>query len=859
MRNAYSCAQMLILVVAGTLLPYLEAHAEDLRRYCYTVPTVESDQTTYFERAQRRCDLVWMADKVTIDQPLMSNGGDVVIFADQVEINAPIDTRPYFETKQVFYDPSGSSTWVEPWSWYRGDLIPSYGALFYWREIYDPVNKVLDFAESKGHWDDYQDAWLRASYSAPQLPAARSPMFGVGRKIWGIKNGQNAPRPSSEARVSGSILIVADRITFCDKCREPYTPVPLGPGSNGAADDGDVRRRKFLIASGVKGGLGSPGTQMGCHKYSLCGAEDWDNIGGMNTDGGDAGDVRVIDLGASDDTTGLLERLSEADAGMPPFAARLRARSINAMNASKSRDRRSFERVPIEFPRTAKAGEIRIDRGVSLEVGLAALQDRLSSWNFARKYDAKLLVEQIRLYPGAQEVVLPIDMLDRRLLEIRRNQYLAMLARMPNLAERGAQDVLQISLPLVSDLSCARALRLSLSEAVAYEVVALCNRDRIPFSLLDNDPAAVLETSYAGAALRARVQSVGDAINRLAFDIKEGVQLLDDANVRADTQALEARAAALVEQIQKLQDDAARQSGDPFAAALSAFASEALPGLAEGINLLRAARAQSDPTKADGNYKKASDKFVGVLGLFAKQIGGMLIRADTDTGGQQQVLVAQLAEVLRNIAQLQADAQSRREARMDVLSASAKSLMSERRAVLQDYRSALDSFEPLLRYAMLRAATQTHSTNQFLDQRVMDLRSYLKFMGASALPSTFFGAFLPCAASEIQVLSVTQPGMRSASDCVRVINRTNETLSIDARHPVLGTVSLFVLEPGRQKEVSLRNYNFQRDSTGRTQLRIQGKEELSSLPFNEWDITPKALKSLCGDVSPCPELSSPRD
>ena len=49
-----------------------------------------------------RQDVFWLADKIVISSPLRSYGGDIVLFANEIEIDAPIDSRVYFDHTKEF-------------------------------------------------------------------------------------------------------------------------------------------------------------------------------------------------------------------------------------------------------------------------------------------------------------------------------------------------------------------------------------------------------------------------------------------------------------------------------------------------------------------------------------------------------------------------------------------------------------------------------------------------------------------------------------------------------------------------------------------------------------------------------------
>src|SRR5690348_8844517 len=54
-------------------------------------------------------DIIWMSPRIVVNEPLRSFGGDILLYADEIVINAPIDSRVYFDhhidrfQDQVYY------------------------------------------------------------------------------------------------------------------------------------------------------------------------------------------------------------------------------------------------------------------------------------------------------------------------------------------------------------------------------------------------------------------------------------------------------------------------------------------------------------------------------------------------------------------------------------------------------------------------------------------------------------------------------------------------------------------------------------------------------------------------------------
>jgi hypothetical protein len=51
----------------------------------------------------QRKDIVRMGEVITVQEPLFSYGGDVIILANTLKLLAPIDTRPYVQIQNVYW------------------------------------------------------------------------------------------------------------------------------------------------------------------------------------------------------------------------------------------------------------------------------------------------------------------------------------------------------------------------------------------------------------------------------------------------------------------------------------------------------------------------------------------------------------------------------------------------------------------------------------------------------------------------------------------------------------------------------------------------------------------------------------
>ncbi len=822
MRATYWSPMLLLSLIYLISKP---AEAAISRKYCYTVPTVASGQDTYFDLNQVRCDIVMFGETVTISEPLNTNGGDIVIVAERVKISAPIDTRPYFQTSKVFYDPSGSKYWVEPWSYYNDcGVVPSYAALFYWRESWDPAKYQWRFDVSKGHWDNFADDRLATPYSAPQLPAGRSPKFGLANMP---RNGADAPTPSAESRLSGSILVVAGQIELCDTCTQQFIPRPPQNVGAGVADEGDLERRTFFVASGVKGGLGAPGTQGGCQKFDLCGSWDRDNVGGFNSPGGDAGDISLLVYDKASQDIGLLAQLSEADGGKLPFGRRVRVRSFNALNATYGRGEAAFSRIHPDERNglIGENGRIDIKSNVDLVAALGRVQSQLDRWNLLRRYDPKLMVEEIRRRTGPEEVILPSDALRSYLLDLRRETYLDIVENVqqygPQITNTSLKHGLRHS-GFLSALDCTKSRYAILPRSISQEAKKLCEL-AVPvpianIALFATDPNDVQPTSYDSLAIRQRLQRLIDAIQAISFDTNQITQLLDDANVKIDSAILRERIASLQSRILSLQQSVESPGlAGVLKSALSGYAKNSLPAIGELLSIIDSAQADGDPRSASGKYKKAGDITGRLMSDFTKALLPVwrdFLAEPVDVTPELSSLRQQMLKTFAELDQLNEEARQRREQRLGALGATAQTMLNERRSLVADYDAAMDSFDPLMRLTILRTAAQPIGSSEFLNERLMSLADYLRSFGKNSLPPTFFGSLPKCSVQDESPQPIVGPGEYKLADCVKLLNKSPVPITVRVRGIELGPLTLVRLAPGVQKSISLRDLAFERDSVG---------------------------------------------
>lgn len=233
-----------------------------------------------------KVDIVWLDDTITINEPLLSFGGDIILFADTLNINSTIDSRVYIEhgvdnfsegnpsvtTSQGHYRTSKTSQFIR--------LHPDYVSAFT-----DYYNKCIDC--------------LDLGTRLPEMPAglaADTP--AVGGLL--TRDGGDAPGSAIVDRretASGSIYIFARTINVRKDLQEPIIP----PYRAECTGETTTFVPYAINAGGVHAGRGGPGSvstcvthpknnPFDCHPafYNMKGG-----YSGFNGSGGDAGDVTI--------------------------------------------------------------------------------------------------------------------------------------------------------------------------------------------------------------------------------------------------------------------------------------------------------------------------------------------------------------------------------------------------------------------------------------------------------------------------------------------------------------------------------------------------------------------------------------
>ena len=288
-----------------------------------------------YARSVGKRDMIWIADDIHVSSPLRSNGGDIMIVANSVTIEAPIDSRVYFYHGMPRLP-------QEPYEWIRArrpDYIKAY---------HDYYTHCVDCDKN-------------ANY-IPELPGGVTPW---GRrpdgKVWGPELA-GLPPPATFSLTttrSGDIHIVAAKITVAKSLEQPTIP----PDWSECTGLPQTFVPFALNAGGLRGGRGGAGTPSPCVKRPSptpgspvvfqCPDEQYSKIGELNAlggKGGDAGNVFVTVVGSKNPALeSLLAEVTNVAGGAPGSSRKVRTPASEGPYVVDG-TRCSFRQQPGDWP-----------------------------------------------------------------------------------------------------------------------------------------------------------------------------------------------------------------------------------------------------------------------------------------------------------------------------------------------------------------------------------------------------------------------------------------------------------------------------------------------------------------------------
>jgi len=213
-------------------------------------------------------DIICIGDHVIITDAIYTNGGEIFVMANKLTVNAPIDTRIYFDIAK-------RSRYV------RCDVS---------------IGKPLEDFFSSYHRKNPEGVLVNESFLAPEYPSGA--LFQFSPEPNDVRNGTPPPQPTEDDRQltkSGAITIFAKEIFIKDSLRG--SGVRNGDLCNGSAP------LYALQAGGVRGGKGGLGSPSTCPYYASKGifrcAEKVLVNSGVNASpgpGGDAGNIYIYKI-----------------------------------------------------------------------------------------------------------------------------------------------------------------------------------------------------------------------------------------------------------------------------------------------------------------------------------------------------------------------------------------------------------------------------------------------------------------------------------------------------------------------------------------------------------------------------------
>ncbi|NTJ61682.1 hypothetical protein G6M50_10245 [Agrobacterium rhizogenes] len=450
-------------------------------------------------------DIFIFQPHVIVDTPLYSSGGDITIAADDLAINAPIDTRVRFQVQPYFWRPNSKGyegNYDSPDGVNFDILFRSVASLerpfhdvYYWREAYDSTRKMYVFGVREPpplDTDPFSDDHTGEKFV--QLPSGLIPHAdGATRGSYdqvNARNGEDAPGQSvvwSEVK-SGTIRIFANRISLCAACiaainvhkdvkywgglMDPYDPAPSGA-------DGAVARASFFEAGGLKGGRGGFGSSYYCpHEIrpgNWCGNLDGrpGAHSGAPGKGGDAGDVELylVNTQANEAAASLLKQATDVEGGYPAGLSDVITPSVAALRSDSTRN--VFK--PTGHPRDP--GPLRGADGnfsvsyVNSDQAIENISEFLQTLLIQNKYDIGGLIQPARTNDGTfflfpDKMLVPMFL--QELSDLRRS----LLAETPGALGKPSSSV--VLPPLLSTLTCDSSKYVSLETLAGSVLDQIC-------------------------------------------------------------------------------------------------------------------------------------------------------------------------------------------------------------------------------------------------------------------------------------------------------------------------------------------------------------------------------------------------
>ena len=276
------------------------------------------DALSRYKKDLQKRDVVILSlePQYVVDQPILSNGGDVIIVANKVVINAPIDTRP-------FIDHSGSHFEARAPNCYSVDQVYTTNHYAAYQDFFQKTSEI---------WDEKKQSYSTTTASAfPEMPSGFSVCALPKKSSTGgvITNKGFFPVDhlvSSSIR-PGDIRIYTNEITVCPNCLAPDYSWDGRKPECPECDGSTIVDRTLLNARGLRGSRGFPG-HWGCYENEFDCGPPKNTTGGAPrvgaTSGGQPGNV-IVSL-----INNPTQANTENDPNVPPAAKQLAGRISTA-------------------------------------------------------------------------------------------------------------------------------------------------------------------------------------------------------------------------------------------------------------------------------------------------------------------------------------------------------------------------------------------------------------------------------------------------------------------------------------------------------------------------------------------------
>ncbi|MFW8644145.1 hypothetical protein ACOJBO_23225 [Rhizobium beringeri] len=385
--------------------------ADAWRKFPRQVQLLDESYSGNYLNNLTRYDYYIIQDQVHVDNIIETNGGNILIVANDLFLNAPLDTRVHFRASQNY--------------WKKSQRLSKYRELSDFRLLYrrqrftwDATLRCLVLSPPRirsvvkkyalqqlpspsVRTDNLSEAFEYLELPSAQIPPLSTIEYGHAYDTTRASDGVDAPDQHLifENARSGDIIIFAGHIHICETCDASIKQTLGQPGAVGP----------FLEVSGLQGGLGSPGTlpyAIGYPSRSQTLNVARGGLSGRPGKGGDAGTITIHLTGMpTADETKILKMLSDYGAGEPALPSRMRTLSFNEASALQPAHYVQYflpeeDLSPQELARlTGKAGTFQLDT-LSSNQALSMVVGELQAADAIPNYSLKLMLQTTRRDPS---------------------------------------------------------------------------------------------------------------------------------------------------------------------------------------------------------------------------------------------------------------------------------------------------------------------------------------------------------------------------------------------------------------------------------------------------------------------------